>query len=537
MGINIEPYSPCPCGSGKKYKFCCYLKRDEARTEGGVSPCSTSSFFNREADVPAFSDNPEGHQLFTKGMRLMSNGEYKAAIPLFKQSIKKMPLIYSPVNNLAICLFVTNQLDEAIRVQSESLETDPFPNPFGLANLAYFYYIKGDEFRTKRFIKEALESEIPSADACVKVCEMLARFKRHQDIIDFASTTEFQSDSSVCFYTGVAAANLGDKKHAKNYLRKVPIGYHKASMAQRYLEHLRENTSPHTVGSDWPYLLSYEICPLEVLKSIIILDEETWINNLAFVDFCEAILNEIPDDTELATNILSKLKHPSATKMLLAIVKGSFGPDALRFEALCILKESGKIDQDQSIKMHMKGNREKVSFKTTSLNSDFSFGDPLPPKLDKQNIKAIKLMQKRNPDWKSIDEIHTKIMRERPEFYPARYNYAISLLRRGRTAEAKLVVEELVEKYPEYLFARSTLIQLLLNEDRVEKAEELITSMPDLEETHPDTMAVWMIGQALYFEHIEDYEEAFECVRSAHNISPDLQAVKNLWERYEKEED
>ncbi len=24
--LEVDPYSPCPCESGKKYKFCCYLK-------------------------------------------------------------------------------------------------------------------------------------------------------------------------------------------------------------------------------------------------------------------------------------------------------------------------------------------------------------------------------------------------------------------------------------------------------------------------------------------------------------------------------
>lgn len=24
--MQIEPYSPCACGSGKKFKFCCYRK-------------------------------------------------------------------------------------------------------------------------------------------------------------------------------------------------------------------------------------------------------------------------------------------------------------------------------------------------------------------------------------------------------------------------------------------------------------------------------------------------------------------------------
>jgi hypothetical protein len=30
MELNIGPYDPCPCGSGKKYKFCCLAKSRSA---------------------------------------------------------------------------------------------------------------------------------------------------------------------------------------------------------------------------------------------------------------------------------------------------------------------------------------------------------------------------------------------------------------------------------------------------------------------------------------------------------------------------
>ena len=529
MGFKIEPYAPCPCGSGKKYKFCCYLKRDEGRNEEGVS-----SFFEKEPDYPDFNDNPEVYQLFKEGLRLMNKTEFRAAIPHFQKAVAINPLIYSPANNLALCLFATGQLNEAIQVQSECLETNPLQNPFGLSNLTAFYYIKGDNLRARRFLKKAMNADIPSNDACVKVCETIARFKLHKDILDFVSTTAYANDPIVCFYTGVASANLGDREQALNDLQKVPAGYFKAPMIRRYLEHLRSETEPNTVKSDWPYLYTYEICPLKVVESMISSGDDLWKDLPVLVDFCESSLNEMVEDTEAPMKILSELEHPAATELLWTIVKGSYGPDSLRFEALNILKMNNLVGKEESVEVLADGERREISLKSTFLNPEFRFGKLLPPKQDKTYIKVIGSMQKKTPDWKFIDKTLLSLMKDFPDFYPASYNYAIALLRRGNTEKAKPIVQKLVDKHPEYLFARCTLLQIYLNDDQPEAAEELITTMPEIDETHPDAMATWMAGQAFYFEFIEDDERAFRCIQSAHDISPDLQIVNNLWQQYSK---
>lgn len=41
--FDIEPYDPCPCGSGKKYKFCCAGKRKES--SHGKFPIGTVAFY------------------------------------------------------------------------------------------------------------------------------------------------------------------------------------------------------------------------------------------------------------------------------------------------------------------------------------------------------------------------------------------------------------------------------------------------------------------------------------------------------------
>ncbi|MDD2597896.1 MAG: tetratricopeptide repeat protein [Kiritimatiellae bacterium] len=289
MKNNINPYEPCPCGSGKKYKFCCYQKRDAALSNIGV-PLAKSPLPTTFTDLSEeFSE--KAFQLLRQGVQLVNRGGCKDAISLFERLLVEVPGFSPAANNLALCLFNTGKLDEAIKVLNENLELCPVPNVFGLASLASFYHVKGDEISARRHLKEALNSEIVSADTCTKVCEVLARFKRHKDILLFADGTEYGNDTSVCFYTGTAAANLGEMERAINDLRKVPRNFHKHFKAQSYLKHLRKGTKPHTVCKDWPYLLPNEICPFEIIDNYMKNDFEIWKNSTFSVAYCEAMLN------------------------------------------------------------------------------------------------------------------------------------------------------------------------------------------------------------------------------------------------------
>jgi tetratricopeptide (TPR) repeat protein len=191
MGLNIDPNAPSPTARGKKYKLCCYLKKEESPAKGGDYSFLKLPSVNANSVYTSLIDSPEDLRLFKEGLRLMKNYEFNAAIPLFRKVSASSREFYSPDNNLALCLFATGRLDEAIKVQNESIEHTLLPNPFGLCNLSTFHYIKGDEIRSRRFLDMAIETEMPSEDACVKVCEVLARFQLHQKILDFVNTTEY----------------------------------------------------------------------------------------------------------------------------------------------------------------------------------------------------------------------------------------------------------------------------------------------------------------------------------------------------------
>ena len=113
---QTDMYAPCPCGSGKKYKFCCHQK-----PQSGASSLKSARFWAglsahaaAEYDVLVARDGEsflEAVDLNRDAMRQMQRSEFEKAIPIFRKAVALSKDYYSPANNLAVCLYVVGKLD------------------------------------------------------------------------------------------------------------------------------------------------------------------------------------------------------------------------------------------------------------------------------------------------------------------------------------------------------------------------------------------------------------------------------------------
>jgi len=532
--MNMDLYRPCPCGSGKKFKFCCKEKQREQ------SPGPALLLLSGSDELPQWSevsdefrnavlggDPVESLHPLRAGMKLMNNGKYKDAVPFFKKAHKTAPFVYSALNNQSLCLMAIGKLDEAIAAQQQAFKDSPLPNPFGMANLAALLLMAGNDEDAESALDVALFMKPTHGDACLKICESLARFKRHQAILDYADRCAFGDYPGISFFTGIAAANLGNTERALEDLRRVSPRHPKWDMAWRYLKHLKQNMHPHTVMGDWPYLMSYEICAYGSMA-----DEMTkaigWGSRSIAVKLCEALLNETEATRDTARELLQFLKHPDCINLLLAIVKGSLGTDDLRKTALFQLQQRGEIKRNQSVNMLIDGKRIDVCTAGTTVNPDLRYGPPLPAKLEKRYAIASERAMGHQPDWNKLGPEFQAIAQAAPNYYPARYNYAASLLNRGRIEEAEPIMRKILDEAPDYLFAPATLLQIYIRQNRNEDARELIRKIHPPEVAHPMAFVAWMIAQAMFYSQQGDLKAATECIDTAHSIDPDHPYVKKL---------
>jgi len=518
MRNNIDPYSPCVCGSGKKYRFCCQKRQHNLDSGASMS-------------AGAWEDFEEGQRLHDKGLEYMDRGEYTQAIPWFEKSIEANSTVCSSANNLALCLFITGKLDEAIWVQRQSFADSPLPNPFGLANLSLFLLHLNDEEGAVNAVSVAAAQEAPNPAATIKVCESLARLRRHHDIIKTADGSDFGDDPGVCFFTGVAAANLGNRERAIQDLSCIPIGHHRADMARQYLEYLERGKRPDTIRSDWPYLQSGEFFIKNLLDGKDEDAQKALMSGRHAVDCLEAMLNENPDEMDGPMALLGTCAHPEAVKLLWLIAKGTFGPDQLRLCAATTLAERGEIQSGGEIELFHGGKPMKQQLFSINLNPDFEFCE-MPPNIERRYEELILAGREPDADWGVISQGYEELSREAPHFYPLRYNYAIGLIHCERKDEAETILWSLVNEYPEYLFARATLLNILVRDNRMDEAKQLLAETGIPGETHPTAYVVWLMAMASYSEAAGQNAEAFKAIQVAHDLDPDNPNVNKLWERW-----
>ena len=535
---QTDMYAPCPCGSGKKYKFCCHQK-----PQSGASSLASARFWagnsaNAEAeyDVLVARDGEsflEAVDLNRDAMRQMQRSEFEKAIPIFRKAVALSKDYYSPANNLAVCLYVVGKLDEAVRVQRKSLEDSEFENPFGLANLATLLYFEGEETEARDCLEQARTLEPPSGDACVKVCEVLARFRRHRDLLDYVDASRYAGEMGVCFYSGVAAANLGDIDRAERDLRKVNIGYHKADKARDYLDLLRRGGRPNTVRGDWPYLVTYELCPSAIIDQMTSKkNSQIWLKRPIAVDVCELMMNDRPNDSKASVELLCMASHPASVDLLTVIVNGRFGPDAIRIHAVQELQKRGVLNADEPVALIVDGDVREVKLTGCHLNSDYQFVDPLPPEWEEVYFASVEEARAPDPDWAFVESSCRRVMEAFPEHHSARFNYCAALRSQNREDEAEPILWDLVKRAPDYLFARAALVQLLVDQDRLKEAGKLIDTTPEVKETHPAAMVVWLLAQSEYHDVSGDEDIADEMLLQALEIDPDNPRANQLCEDY-----
>ena len=87
----VDPYSPCPCGSEKKYKWCChkvdpYIERVQRLAENGQTDAAISVLNEGLAKVP---DSPL--LLIRKAVILVLQQKLKEARPLVESVLHHQP--------------------------------------------------------------------------------------------------------------------------------------------------------------------------------------------------------------------------------------------------------------------------------------------------------------------------------------------------------------------------------------------------------------------------------------------------------------
>lgn len=262
MKIDSEMlYGPCPCGSGKKFKFCCWPKcRD--RIDADMTEAEIVQTVRCEgAGVYKRTDSKGADNICEKGRQTLLNGSFEEARPFFRKAREIDPKMWIAWNNEAICAWEMGNVEEAYELQLKGIEACNGRNTFGAAAIAIFCHVLGHDDEACEWMDRACADKLPlSRDIAAEVCIALALFRRHRDIVEYASASGFAEDGKVAFFLGTAFANLGEFEKARKFLEMVDQpGFE--FFASLYVENIKAGTIPYSVYDDWPYFWSGNFAP------------------------------------------------------------------------------------------------------------------------------------------------------------------------------------------------------------------------------------------------------------------------------------
>ena len=485
-------YGPCPCGSGKKFKFCCFAEvRDSLPPDADADYVTEAVRTRKHRVLDLYKDSgvdvlSAAERIGDKGIDALHKGDARKALEYFRAAHEKLPNLFSAWNNDSICHLLLGEVTTARESAERAIACAPDINAFGWAVCAIIACVTGDAGAYTESIARATAIKPLDSFTAFKVCEALACDHRHREVLDYAEASGFASNEDVAYMAGVAAANCGEKDVARKYLARVRNGKF-AEYAGFILDEI-DGGSRYLGLFDWLYF-----------------DDEKYP--------CGLLSDDLPADSELARMVDAKkaalvchkvevdlARGETVTKKeALKILEGIDTPRAAKVREF--LATTDKYDKKRGLSVVEKalglapgtgGHSErfmerlkKVKVKK-GVDSLLPIPDDDPGMDDYVYATGIALDDgPSHPEWEWAKETLRQFADKYPYNPRARMNYSGMLSREGRHDEVEAIVRRLYESFPYYAFAVGSMAKTLVNKGDLDGAERVMDGFAIPDEMSP----------------------------------------------------
>jgi len=519
-------YAECPCGSGKKFKFCCYpvvrgeLPRNPSQADvtEAIRRRSRSARMAEHADEIKTVDLDRYYELIGRGLQSLNDGRYKEAKKTFLEAKAESDMMPTAYNDLALCALIQGDLKEAEEWTQEVIRRFPVENPFGMALQADIRYLKGDLIGALDIIERAEGIEPPSVDHAARLCESMAHFKDHERIIRYTEKSGYADDPEIALFRGIAFANRGKYAEAARALR-IAVRGRQGDYAQRLLEDVIAGERPSTICGDWMYF-RHESFTLFAGLAEGVRSGGTPLSDLSadvIAEFVEVETNAGLIDVPTAIKLLSSTMCKRTEQMLNAPRTEASRPESVRksadkaYKELFEKSELGKRIQETAV----------CGIQQMTITEEAATHDPLDPAYEESYVKAVRICM--NPKSKKADlkealrlleDLHAKV----PENPAVSNNYASALSRLWRMAEAVNVTRDCFAQHPEYVFGAANYLGLLMLDRKMDEAKAMIENYRLPQRIHPDAYMAWCRMSMRYYalvgdkERFRNVQESMDCI-------------------------
>ena len=523
-------YSECPCGSGKKFKFCCYpsirddLPRDPTRADV-TDAIRLRSRAARLTELEAKSgaiDFDRFHELIGRGLRHLHNGRYRESKRVLLQAKDEFGMLPTAYNNLALCALVQGNLKEAEEWVQEVVRRFPAENPFGLAMYADIRYLRGDVIGALDIIERAEQIVPPSVDQAVRVCESMAHFKDHERIVRYAEKSGYTDDPGMAFFLGIALANLGRHADAARSLR-IAVRGTQPDYVTRILEEVTAGKRPQTICGDWMYFTPESFTLFAgLMKSV--KDgggQQADLSSEALAEMVEVETNAGLIGPSEAIKFLSTSVAKRAERMLDALRSDTSRPESVRKAAeKAYAKQFADNELGKRLRSMPDGQIENMI-----ITEDAATHAPLDPAYEESYFKAVHICldpSSRKSDLKEALRLFKDLYAKVPDNPAVANNYASALSRLGFAAEAMAIVRDCFAHHPEYVFGAANHLSMLMVSRKMDEARAMIENYRLPQRIHPDAYLSWLRVEMRYYDMIGDAERFQNVKRTMYLVSKEF---------------
>ena len=509
-------YSECPCGSGMKFKFCCYpsvrgdLPRDPTRADvtDAIRRRSRAARLTELATKSGTLDWERFHELIGCGLRHLHSGEFREAKRALLQAKDEFGMLPTPYNNLALCALVQGKLEEAEKWVQEVVRKFPTENPFGLAMYADIRYLKGDVVGALDILDRAEQITPPSVDQAVRVCESMAHFKNHERIVRYAEKSGYADDPNMAFFLGIALANLGRHDKAARSLRLAVRGTQPDYVAS-ILDDVTAGRRPQTICGDWMYFTPNSFTLFAgLMKSI---DDgggqQADLSSEVLAEMVEVNTNAGLITDSKAIKILSKSFAKRAERILDALRSDASRPARVRKAAeKAYAEQFAGNDLGKRLRSMSDGQLQKMI-----ITEEAATHAPLDPAYEESYTKAVRICldpSSGKSELKEARRLLEDLRAKVPDNPAVSNNYASALARLGCVEEAEAVIRECFAHHPEYVFGAANYLGHLMSADKMDEARAMIENYRLPQRIHPDAYLAWLRVEMRYYDRIGDAERS-----------------------------
>lgn len=473
--------------------------------------------------------------------RALGQNDYPAAINATRLAIRFLGNWPPAHNNLALALFYNGQGAEALTTARNVLARDP-DNLHALSNAIRFLAWSGktDEARTLwerlRLLEAKTATErMKQAEAAAIVEEDESVYQLLKPLVDAATRGEMSLNGQTILHLAIAEANTGRTKSAMKRLKELDESDPKIQAIYDALRAKRR-------GIGWTARFAYfsvaELMPLSSFADVaLLMDQQDNLDERQFKKRVNKLLEQYPQlvligkkliweeqQPQLGIDLLGLLGTSEAYAVLREFGLSQVGEDQDRIHALLRLKETGQIDADQPVKMWNQGEWREVKLITYEISNEPEI--VYPPAVIKIYERGVQAFHEER--YAEAERLYKQVIALEPRAADAYFNLGTAYGAQGNIEQAKVMFHKAIELRPLYALPRCQLAHMLLNDDDVEGAKEMLLPLANATRLNELEATMYMYTQARILVAEEEYKQARALLESLLEVSPDFAPAQNL---------